>query len=232
MSLSKRLQLIELYSTMANDGYQTSENKKIAVAFSDMEIKKFKELIKPIFLKYGIRSILDYGCGGSDYYRPDFDNGENAAEYFGLGKVFLYEPARGIDNKNEADAVVCFDVLEHVFISDIPETIRELFRLSRKLLVVNVACYKARALLPNGENAHITERPPMWWKGMFDSIAVEFPEITVQLFCSTTHQEGDAFHLYQARQWDQSPLFTTHTPFSGFSLRRRRNFWQRILGRI
>ena len=28
---------------------------------------------------------------------------------------------------------------------------------------INVACYNAAALLPNGENAHVTVRAPSWW---------------------------------------------------------------------
>ena len=228
MSQAKRAQLLEMYATMAADGYQTCDHKKVQVAFSDMEIKKFRELIRPVFQEHGIKSILDYGCGGSDYGKPGFHQEQTAAQYFGLEKVVLYEPARGMNNKEAADAVVCFDVLEHVFVSDLPETIRELFRLSRKLLVVNVACYQAKALLPNGENAHITQRPPMWWKGMFDAVAVEFPGVTVQLLCSKTFLEVDAFQLVQARQWEESPQFVIGAPFSSFSLRRRRSLWQRL----
>ena len=85
--------------------------------------------------------------------------------FFKLQQVDKFEPARGLMQKKKADCVVCMDVLEHIFIQDIPKVIAELFALSKKLLVVNVACYKAAALLPNGENAHITVRSPDWWKG-------------------------------------------------------------------
>ena len=57
-----------------------------------------------------------------------------------------------------------FDVLEHIFISDIPYVIHDVFSYSKKLVIINVACYEASALLPNGENTHITVRPPLWWK--------------------------------------------------------------------
>ena len=36
---------------------------------------------------------------------------------------------------------------------------------ANRLVVLNIACYKATALLPNGKNAHVTVRDPMWWKG-------------------------------------------------------------------
>ena len=68
--------------------------------------------------------------------------------------------------------------------------VSELFSLARKLIVVNVACYKAAALLPNGENAHITVRSPNWWKGVFDVAAMKYPDIKVLLICSKTFRFG------------------------------------------
>jgi hypothetical protein len=210
MLLSKREQLIALYAQMAESGYNTIDNQKIDVAFSDMEINKFKNYIKNLFEQFEIKTVLDYGCGGSDYQSPGFADELSALEFFGLTEAFLYEPARNIDTRQEADAVICFDVLEHVFISDIPATIRDLFRHSKKLLIVNVALYKARALLPNGENAHITVRPALWWKGMFDAIAIEFPHVSVQILCSPAYLHAESFDLYRAADWEESPFFETN----------------------
>ena len=55
----------------------------------------------------------------------------------------------------KCDLVLCFDVLEHIFINDIPWVLKELFENAKQCVIINVACYKAAALLPNGENAHI-----------------------------------------------------------------------------
>lgn len=200
--------LIELYKQMAQDGYVTREGQHIEAAFNDMEIRAFKEFVKPLFEKFAVKTLLDYGCGGSDYNKTGFKLDLSAKEYFRLNDVYLFEPARGIDERRSADAVVCFDVLEHIFIYDLPETIRELFRLSKRLLIVNVACYNARALLPNGENAHITVRPPHWWKGMFDTISVEFPDVSVQLWCSTGWRKVDSFNVVRSQDWLDSNCFT------------------------
>ena len=35
--------------------------------------------------------------------------------------------------------------------------------LSEKYIFLNVGCYSAAALLPNGKNAHINIQPPEWW---------------------------------------------------------------------
>lgn len=204
---SKQSQLVDMYSLMAKNGYKTNDNEHVTVAFSDMEIRAFKDHIKPLFLNFNIKSLLDYGCGGSNYDSIGFYDNLNAKDYFSLDDVRLYEPARNIDQRQKSGAVVCFDVLEHVFISDVPSTIRELFSLSEKLLVINVACYPARALLPNGENAHITVRPPLWWKGMFDSIACEFPDVAVQLYCSTGWRKVEAYKLMKASDWQSQDGF-------------------------
>jgi hypothetical protein len=166
--------------------------------------------VKPILQSFNVKTLLDYGCGGSDYELPGFHGEINAINYFNLEEVFLYEPARNKDERRIADAVVCFDVLEHIFISDVPRVIRELFSLAKHCLIINVACYPASALLPNGENAHITVRPPLWWKGMFDAIAIEYPNVTLKLFCSTGWRKVEAFNLIKASDWLDQSSFTVN----------------------
>lgn len=207
----KGQQLLDLYATMARDGYRTVDNQTVEQAFNDMEIRAFRVPVKDVLKQFQIATLLDYGCGGSDYERAGFDEALSAKEYFKLNEVYRFEPARKIDQRQRTDAVVCFDVLEHVFIADLANTIRELFSLAGRLLVVNVACYAARALLPNGENAHITVRPPLWWKGMIDSIAVEFPEVSIQLFCSVGWRKVEAYPVWSATNWLNSPTFVTST---------------------
>lgn len=203
MISKKQIALIEFYKNMAQNGYETKDSNHVAVAFSDMEIRAFKDHVKPLFNNFQVKTLLDYGCGGSNYENVGFFQDQSAKTFFELQNVYLYEPARNIDQRRQADAVVCFDVLEHIFISDVPRVIRELFTLCEKLLIVNVACYPARALLPNGENAHITVRPPLWWKGIFDAIAIEFPNINVQLFCSTGWRKVESFKLFKATDWQE-----------------------------
>jgi hypothetical protein len=206
----KQLELLKLYTIMANQGYETTDNQKIEVAFSDMEIRAFQEHIKPLFKQFNIKTLLDYGCGGSKYDKAGFNpNNQSAQDYFELDEVRLYEPARNLDQRQKSDAVVNFDVLEHIFISDVPRVIRELFELTDRLLVVNVACYSARALLPNGENAHITVRTPHWWKGMFDAISIEYPQVYVQLYCSTGWRQVETFKIWKAASWQDGEVFTT-----------------------
>ena len=100
------------------------------------------------------------------------------------------------------------DVLEHIIISDVPKVVDELFSLAKKLLIINVACYKAGAKLPNGENAHITIRNAEWWKGVIDATAVHFEEVEVMLICSTSYASGVVYEPFRSGDWHHGAGFS------------------------
>lgn len=206
----KGKELIDLYLIMAENGYIDITNVEVTNPFSQMEIKKPKHEIKELFVSRNIKSLLDYGCGGSDYDKKGFNEQQTAKEFFNLDTVRCYEPARNIDERIKSDTVVCFDVLEHIYLLDIGSFIRELFDLANKLVIVNIACYKARALLPNGENAHITVRDPLWWKGVFDIIALEYPNIEYQLIVSRSYDLMEFFKPQKMSKYENSKTFETY----------------------
>ena len=119
-----------------------------------------------------------------------------------------YEPARDITNLESCDCVVCFDVLEHVYINDLSKILLHIYSHAKKLVVIQVACYEAAALLPTGENAHITQRPPMWWKGFIDNISIDFPDISSMLFCSTRYSHAELFKIWNNAKYDQQKHYT------------------------
>jgi len=210
MKFSKKgLELIEMYDAMAKEGYDRVDEQRIEVAFSDFELRPYRSQIRSILNEHSISTVLDYGCGGSDWSAKGFDDESNnsAVEYFRLENAFRYEPARDLDERQKVDCVVSFDVLEHIFISDVPAVLRDMFSYASKAIVLNAACYSAAAKLPNGENAHITVRPPAWWKGMVDSIAVEYPDIAIYLFCSPGWRNSSVFPMWSANMWQESRSF-------------------------
>ncbi len=77
--------------------------------------------------------------------------------------------------------------------ADIPFVVNELFQLAEHLVIVNVACYPAAALLPNGENAHISVRPADWWVGVFDTIGTLYPNVAYTVYTSESHYKS-AYH--------------------------------------
>ena len=209
---NKGQQLIEMYKAMANDGYMRSdgEARKPEDVFSDFESRFYRSSIKEQFIKYDIKTILDYGCGGSDWTSKNFSqNSESAQEFYNLDECFRFEPARELDERRQVDCVLNFDVLEHVFIADVEATLNDIFSYAKKLVILNIACYPAAAKLPNGENAHITNRHPYWWKAQVDNFALKFPNVYIQLLTSLEWRKTDAFPLYRGKDWIDSENFVT-----------------------
>jgi len=210
MELSdKGKELVELYQSMAERGYERTDHTHVEVAFSDFELRPYRDSLRACFREHSVASVLDYGCGGSDWKMKGFDEASqlSAVDYFQLDQVYRYEPARDLDERQPVDCVVSFDVLEHIFVADVPSVIRDMFSYAKKLLILNVACYPAAAKLPNGENAHVTVRPPLWWKGVLDSIVPEYPGVSVLLICSTAWRQSSAFPIWSGAMWQLSDAF-------------------------
>ena len=167
LSLSKKgEELIDHYKHMFEHGYHRKDGSFVKDTYESFELKKFKEILLPQFNYWRIKSVLDYGGGGSDWDKTDFSDEKSAKDFFNLEKVISYEPARNINKLEKCDCVVCFDVLEHVYLNDLNKILLNIYSHAKKLVIIQVACYEAAALLPTGENAYITQRPPMWWKGL------------------------------------------------------------------
>ena len=219
LELSKKgMELIDLYKDMVVNGYERTDGSKVKSTYNDFELRKFRAICKTHLQKKDIETVLDYGGGGSDWDAPNFEpsTNESAKEFFKVRDVCTYEPARNLIEKKESDCVVCMDVLEHIHLSDIPKVIDELFSLSKKLLLINVGCYKAAALLPTGDNAHITIRSPDWWRGMIDAIAINYEEIEVVLICSQTYASGVVFENFRSKDWNEIEGFSTPYNYQTF----------------
>ena len=183
-------ELIQIYSDIAIDGSYKKDGTFLAPSqvFGMSGQVKFKEILKTLFTKYNIKSLLDYGAGQGSWDKK-VDNNQSLKNYLNLDTVNYFEPARQLDKKIISECVVSFDVLEHVFISDIPWVIYDIFSYSSKLVIINAACYPAGKLLPNKENVHITVRKPFWWKGMIDGVANFFPNINYVVLASKTPKD-------------------------------------------
>lgn len=207
-------QLLDFYTEMSREGYIRQSGEEITNAFSDFELRKFRAVAKTFFEQTEVTTVLDYGGGGSDWDLPGFDpeSGLSAREYFKLAKTQTYEPARGLFKSEMRDCVTCIDVLEHIFIADLPAVLNDIFRHAGKAIMLNIACYPAAAMLPNGENAHITVRDPLWWKGVIDVASIEFPKITVLLICSMSYSSGILFPPWKAAEWSSSEKMVVPPP--------------------
>lgn len=203
---------------MAVNGYDRKDGVRVESAYNDFELKKFRNICRDKMFGDEIRTVLDYGGGGSNWDEPGFDpsSGQSAKQFFNLSVVNKFEPARNKLEKPKSDCVICMDVLEHIFIADVPKVVDELFSLAEKLLIINVACYEAAALLPNGENAHITVRDAEWWKGVIDAAAVRHKTTEVMLICSKTFASGVVYEPFRAGDWEESSEFSIATKTATF----------------
>ena len=192
-------ELINHYQDMAKNGYYRVDGSFVEKVYSDAEPHKFAEPIRTIVSHFDATTALDYGSGGSDLNKTKLDSGEKFIDYIGLKKIYSFEPARNKKEKKKCDVVLCFDVLEHIFINDVPWVINDLFEYANKCIIINVACYNAAALLPNGENAHITVRAPHWWLGQIECISSLHPEIYWGLIVSEGYNHAKFLGVHRMK---------------------------------
>ena len=83
LSLSDKGQrLVDMYSQMAENGYATNIGVDIKDAYNSFELRKIRDAVKNKFAQYDISTVLDYGCGGSDWTAPSFTNEISAIDFW------------------------------------------------------------------------------------------------------------------------------------------------------
>lgn len=114
----------------------------------------------------GGTNVLDYGAGKGAI--------AEALRAAGL-KVQEYEPAIPEKAKppKPADLVFSSDVLEHVEADRIDNVIDHVCRLARRGIYLVIACRPAKAILPDGRNAHLIVADAAWWASKVRAIAGE-----------------------------------------------------------
>jgi hypothetical protein len=61
--------------------------------------------------------------------------------------------------------------MEHIPEEQIPEVFEYIFSHADKFVFLGISTKLAKALLPNGENAHCTVKPIEWWTSMVEKHA-------------------------------------------------------------
>ena len=115
-----------------------------------------KDMIKQLIKETKSQTLLDYGCGHGLQYSE-----HKLHDYWKIKEENLckYDPAiskfSNLPSK-KFDAVINTDVMEHIPIKHVDKTIEDIFEHATKLVYFRIATGPAKALLPNGENAHCT----------------------------------------------------------------------------
>ncbi len=105
--------------------------------------------------RVGAKSILDYGSGGGSLAR--------ALRTLTMCEVHVYDPAFHDDMPTPCDLVTCTDVLEHVEPDKLDAVLSHIFELARVAAYIAIFNGPAKAVLPDGRNAHLIIESPHWW---------------------------------------------------------------------
>lgn len=120
-----------------------------------------KENIKQKLIETGSETLLDYGCGSCKQYTD-----HKLDKFWNLKELYCYDPGlKKFEKKptKKYDAVINTDVLEHIPEQYVYDVISDIFSYANKLVYFSIATALARAILPNGENAHCTLKTHTEW---------------------------------------------------------------------
>jgi FkbM family methyltransferase len=182
-------ELVSLYRRMHAEG-ESRLGLSAEETFPGSSLFAHLARVKRLIESTGSKTILDYGAGKGMQYRPQkiaIDGrhvADGVAEYWDVDEVRCYDPGYAPHSalpEGRFDGVVCTDVLEHCPEEDLAWILDEIFGYAQNFVYLNVACYPARKTLPNGENAHITVRPPQWWRERIAAHAAPRPQLKWEL---------------------------------------------------
>ena len=138
-------------------------------------VVRAKDDIKKMLEQFNCKTLLDYGCGhGLQYSKHNLDR------YWGITELAKYDPGvREFDEKPQGsfDAVINTDVLEHIPEDYVYDVITDIFSYADKFVYFSIATGLAKAVLPNGENAHCTLKPHSEWIQIIDKMRGDIPTV-------------------------------------------------------
>jgi len=178
-------ELLAQYTRMHTHGEQFS-NIPAQQTFAGQSLPRHAGVIESLVAAHGANSILDYGSGKGEQYKPmQVNAGEgkkfpSIPAFWGVDLVTCYDPGYAPFSQlpqGKFDGVISTDVLEHCPEDDVLWIVEEMFSFARKFVYANVACYPAQKRLSTGENAHCTVRPMEWWSDVLKSVAPRHPGV-------------------------------------------------------
>ena len=149
--------------------------------YNGLSTINFVENLKKIINKNKCKSLLDYGSGKGDRYFNESLSADKKIKYPPLKDFWNIQPTLfdpGVPHPKPKnilfDIEISFDVLEHIPRQDLGWVVNEIFEFSGNIVFINVACYKASAILPNKKNAHTSVFNPWWWHGFISAVASNY----------------------------------------------------------
>lgn len=149
--------LVSISNDYYTEIYKEIHNNDSSYGAASDHLKSLQIIIE--YLKP--KTVLDYGCGKGVL--------SNKLQKLYPDIIFYqYDPS--IPGKDfipitNVDLVINIDVLEHIPEGMIPNVLEKIAQLSSHAFFA-LHHAKAKAILPNGENAHITIKPKTWYKNI------------------------------------------------------------------
>lgn len=131
--------------------HHAGQNKTFSGRFTWKQRHRIKALID----RFGVTSILDYGCGkGRQYEERDPETGQGLVDYWGVEPVkfdpgtreFAAEPA------GTFDLVICVQVLGSIPVPDLPWVIDRLYGHAKRAVFVAERLKMPRKMIFDGMN--------------------------------------------------------------------------------
>ena len=129
---------------------------------------QYIDLVEEIILKKNIKSLWDYGCG------PEFPLIRGLREKFPFIYFSGYDPFFEVDDpyknihgyisSSSVDMIVCTDVVEHIREEELNVCFNFWKIKNPRHIFVATVNTRARAILPDGTNAHKIVKPMDWWQ--------------------------------------------------------------------
>tara|TARA_R110001606_G_scaffold232067_1_gene379613 strand:- start:62 stop:724 length:663 start_codon:yes stop_codon:yes gene_type:complete len=184
------LELVEEYKT------QHTEDVKPGIPYyNGISLAQHIPTLTNIIKKNNCKTLLDYGCGKGVLYTKNFKDvteviSKPLNKHWNLDSFKLYDAGYKKHSKypkGKYDAVICTDVIEHIWKDDLYWFTKELCSFAKKFVFINVACYPAKKTFKDGTNVHVSIYKPQEWGKFFQTIQKEFPSI--DFYIVTQHQE-------------------------------------------
>ena len=142
---------------------QYKEYHKNPTKYPGSSFEKEIPFIKNLMNEVKPKTLLDFGCGkGLQYSTCQLERLLPKFE-----KLTLYDPAvpqfSEKPKDKRFDLIYSTDVMEHIPEYDIPNVFDYIFKHAKSVYLA-IHTGPDFAILPNGENAHCTQKPIEWWE--------------------------------------------------------------------
>lgn len=178
----------------SNDYWKALEDSKrhhaTSKTFSGKFLLKHAEPIKEIIERYGIRTILDYGCGKGEQYKMLLPNKQTLEEHWGI-EVVKYDPAWPEFAKEPVgkfDLVICTHVLGTIPIKDLEWFAMRLYSHCGNVLYVGE---RMNATDKNKKNWTDLECPVGWTAMQWIDLLAPLRHGGVKVFLTVAYPRSD-----------------------------------------